>query len=188
MLLKKSAVPYLAALAHVRQVDSSGSIDWEELVAASKAYLAAEAASDMCTAAHARLREGSGSIPRVDSAPRALASGPVSMGSLVSADERAVASAVRNELGPVSVNINATIGVVVDPDVKEGETEEETAAIVERLTQRADDTEEALKQRLVNFAANRDAVAATFESVALSVDGNRDPDTVWGEIDAFLSK
>jgi adenylate kinase len=69
-----------------------------------------------------------------------------------------------------------------------GETDEETEAIVARLTQRADDTEEALKQRLVNFAANRDSVAATFESVALNVDGNRDPEVVWGEVDAFLSK
>jgi len=69
-----------------------------------------------------------------------------------------------------------------------GETEEETAAIMERLTQRGDDTEEALKQRLVNFAANRDSVAATFSSIALTVDGNRDPETVWAEVDAYLSK
>ena len=58
----------------------------------------------------------------------------------------------------------------------------------EALMQRADDTEEALKQRLVNFAANRDAVAQTFASVALTVDGNRDPETVWAEVDAYLSK
>ena len=69
-----------------------------------------------------------------------------------------------------------------------GEMDEETEAIMARLTQRADDTEEALKQRLVNFAANRDAVAATFASVALTVDGNRDPETVWAEVDAYLSK
>lgn len=69
-----------------------------------------------------------------------------------------------------------------------GETDEETQAIMDRLTQRADDTEEALKQRLVNFAANRDAVAQTFASVALTVDGNRDPETVWAEVDAYLSK
>lgn len=50
----------------------------------------------------------------------------------------------------------------------------------------ADDTEEALKTRLVTFAANRDAVASTFASIATTVDGNRDPEVVWGEIDAFL--
>ena len=32
------------------------------------------------------------------------------------------------------------------------------------------------------------AVAATFASVALTVDGNRDPETVWAEVDAYLSK
>ena len=60
--------------------------------------------------------------------------------------------------------------------------------IVARLTQRDDDTEEALKTRLVNFAANRDSVAAAFASIALTVDGNRAPDEVWADLDAFLSK
>ena len=51
----------------------------------------------------------------------------------------------------------------------------------------ADDTEEALKQRLQTFGENRDAVAATFASIALTVDGNRDPELVFADIDAFLS-
>ena len=60
--------------------------------------------------------------------------------------------------------------------------------IVGRLTQRDDDTEEALKTRLVNFAANRDAVAEAFSRISLVVDGNRSPDEVWADIDAFLEK
>jgi len=59
--------------------------------------------------------------------------------------------------------------------------------VMGRLEQRADDTEDALKVRLETFALNRDAVAATFADISMVVDGNRDPDLVWGEIDAGLS-
>jgi len=68
-----------------------------------------------------------------------------------------------------------------------GETEEETAAIMERLTQRGDDTEEALKVRLENFAANREAVASAFSAISLTVDGNRAPEEVWADIKAFIT-
>ena len=57
---------------------------------------------------------------------------------------------------------------------------------MDRLTQRGDDTEEALKKRLEVFAANRDSVAATFSSIAMTVDGNRSPDEVWADIKAFI--
>ena len=56
-----------------------------------------------------------------------------------------------------------------------------------RLEQRADDTEEALTVRLATFAKNRDAVAATFANIASSIDGNRDPELVWADVDAALS-
>ena len=62
------------------------------------------------------------------------------------------------------------------------------AEIEARLTQRGDDTEDALKTRLVNFAANRDAVAEAFSRISLVVNGNRAPDDVWSDIDAFLEK
>jgi len=79
-----------------------------------------------------------------------------------------------NPMEEVDEEGNKTGKYVIDEDV------------MNRLEQRADDTEEALKTRLVTFAANRDAVASTFASIATTVDGNRDPEVVWGEIDAFL--
>ena len=60
--------------------------------------------------------------------------------------------------------------------------------ILARLEQRADDTEEALKTRLVNFNKNKTAIEATFQSIAMSVDGNRPPAKVWDDIKAFLEK
>ena len=60
--------------------------------------------------------------------------------------------------------------------------------IMARLTQRGDDTAEALEKRLIAFAANRDSVAAQFASIALTINGNRPPAEVWADLDAFLSK
>ena len=51
-----------------------------------------------------------------------------------------------------------------------------------------DDTEEALTKRLETFGKNRDAVAAAFSSIAITVDGNRAPDDVWADVEAFLDK
>ena len=59
--------------------------------------------------------------------------------------------------------------------------------VMARLTQRDDDTEEALKKRLEGFAKNKDATTAVFQDIALSIDGNRDPSLVWEDIDAFLA-
>ncbi len=67
----------------------------------------------------------------------------------------------------------------------DGEDKEEVLA---RLVQRPDDTEEALRTRLVNFAANRDAVSAAFASCAADIDGNRDKDVVFEDIKKFLSR
>jgi len=58
--------------------------------------------------------------------------------------------------------------------------------ILARLTQRDDDTEEALKKRLESFSANRDAVAAAYSAMKTEIDGNRDPDTVYADIKAYL--
>jgi len=58
--------------------------------------------------------------------------------------------------------------------------------VMARLTQRDDDTEEALKKRLENFTANKDAVAAAYASMSKAVDGNRDPAVIWEEIKAYL--
>ena len=69
-----------------------------------------------------------------------------------------------------------------------GETDEETEAIMARLEQRKDDTEEALKTRLVNFNSNKTAIEEKFSAIALTVDGNRAPDDVWADIDAFFQK
>ena len=57
---------------------------------------------------------------------------------------------------------------------------------MDRLTQRADDTEEALKTRLATFASNREAIAQAFASIATTVDGNRHPDEVWADVQKFL--
>ena len=46
-------------------------------------------------------------------------------------------------------------------------------------------TDLSLRQSL---EANRVSVAAAFASIALTVDGNRAPDEVWADLDAFLSK
>ena len=59
--------------------------------------------------------------------------------------------------------------------------------VMGRLTQRADDTEEALGQRLVTFHQNVETIAATFGDISQKVDGNRAPDEVWADIEAFLN-
>ena len=60
--------------------------------------------------------------------------------------------------------------------------------VISRLTQRADDTEEALRSRLASYAKNKAAVAAAFAEVAKEVDGNRKPDDVWADIREFLTE
>ena len=67
----------------------------------------------------------------------------------------------------------------------EGDDAEEIKA---RLTQRADDTEEALRTRLKGFAANRAALSAAFSTIIKTVDGNRAPTAVWDDIKKFLTQ
>jgi len=69
------------------------------------------------------------------------------------------------------------------PKTEEGEPDE---AVIERLVQRADDTEDTLIKRLENFAANREAISTTFAPIAKTVDGNRDPAEVFADISKFL--
>jgi len=64
---------------------------------------------------------------------------------------------------------------------------EEAEAITARLTQRADDTEEALRTRLKGFAANKAAISSAFRDIIKHVDGNRDPKAVWEDIKKFLA-
>lgn len=60
--------------------------------------------------------------------------------------------------------------------------------VMARLTQRDDDTEEALAKRLESFSANRESVAAAYNAFSLTVDGNRPVDDVWADICAYLDK
>ena len=60
-------------------------------------------------------------------------------------------------------------------------------AIVARLTQREDDTEEALAKRLEAFDSNRAAIEDAFSAMAKVVDGNREKSSVWEDVKAFFS-
>ena len=60
--------------------------------------------------------------------------------------------------------------------------------IKDRLTQRADDTEEKLKPRLENYHTNLAAILDSYADKMFKLDGNRDPAVVWEEIKAELSK
>ena len=61
-------------------------------------------------------------------------------------------------------------------------------AVMARLTQRGDDTVEALTKRLESFSKNRDAVAAAYSGISIELNGNRAPDAVWADICAYLEK
>ena len=79
----------------------------------------------------------------------------------------------------------------VDPDDESEEAAAkataETEAIVARLTQREDDTEEALAKRLEAFDSNRAAIEDAFSAMAKVVDGNRDKSAVWETVKAFFA-
>ena len=73
----------------------------------------------------------------------------------------------------------------VETSPPEGDDAEEVTA---RLTQRDDDTEEALKKRLEQFGMNREAVSAAFASISVTIDGNRSPGEVWEDVKEFLDR
>lgn len=54
--------------------------------------------------------------------------------------------------------------------------------VLNRLEQRSDDTEEKVKVRLEQFHANVDAVKDSYTEIMVTIDGDRSPDVVSGEI------
>jgi len=56
------------------------------------------------------------------------------------------------------------------------------AEIVPRLTQRADDTEEACRNRLAQHAANVEAVLGSYADMCVTIDGNRAKDAVFADV------
>jgi len=54
--------------------------------------------------------------------------------------------------------------------------------IVPRLTQRADDTEEACRNRLAQHAANVEAVLGSYPDMCVNIDGNRDKMDVFADV------
>lgn len=69
------------------------------------------------------------------------------------------------------------------------DSEDGTAAeIMERLTQREDDTEETVRKRLAAYASNKTAVQDAFSNICMVVDANRDKGVIWEEIKTFLEQ
>jgi len=60
------------------------------------------------------------------------------------------------------------------------------ADIVDRLTQRSDDNEEAARNRLATHARNVDAVLDNYRDIMVQIDGNRDKEAVFNDIMAAL--
>ena len=60
--------------------------------------------------------------------------------------------------------------------------------IAGRLTQRSDDTEEAITERVKNFHDNLDSILGAYTDCMLRVDGNRDANLVWAQLRANLPK
>ena len=56
--------------------------------------------------------------------------------------------------------------------------DDDDGAILSRLEQRSDDTEEKVKVRLTQFHANVDAVRGSYADIAVEVDGTRRPEEV----------
>ena len=59
--------------------------------------------------------------------------------------------------------------------------------VVPRLQQRSDDTEEKARNRLAVHARNVDAVRGMYQSTLKVIDGNRDKQAVFGEIQAAIA-
>jgi adenylate kinase len=60
--------------------------------------------------------------------------------------------------------------------------------IANRLTQRSDDTEEAIMVRVKNFHSNVNAIIDAYLPQLLSVDGTRAPTLVWNEIQSRINR
>uniref|UniRef100_A0A6U3WS76 Adenylate kinase active site lid domain-containing protein n=1 Tax=Ditylum brightwellii TaxID=49249 RepID=A0A6U3WS76_9STRA len=90
-------------------------------------------------------------------------------------DEKLVARVVGRRIDPVTKN---SYHVDFNPP-PEGE-------IADRVIQRDDDTEEKVKVRLEGYHANISAIKSFYESSMVQVDGDRDKNQVWDEIQVAL--
>ena len=92
---------------------------------------------------------------------------------------------------PDEVLVARVTGRRLDPetgDIYHLEFKPPPEEIKDRLTQRADDTEEKLKPRLENYHTNLAAILDSYTDKMFKLDGNRDPAVVWEEIKAELNK
>jgi adenylate kinase len=75
-------------------------------------------------------------------------------------------------------------GIIYHMKYKPPPTEE----IALRLTQRSDDTEEAIMVRVQNFHANVLAIIDAYQNQLVSVDGTRAPSVVWSELNTRIER
>ena len=75
-------------------------------------------------------------------------------------------------------------GIIYHIKYKPAPTEE----IAARLTQRSDDTEDAIMVRIQNFHANVLAIIDAYQNQLVSVDGTRAPAVVWAELQTRISR
>jgi adenylate kinase len=90
---------------------------------------------------------------------------------------------------PDDVLVERVVGRRLDPvtgDIYHMKFKPPPADIAGRLTQRSDDTEEALRARLASHHANVAAVLSYYEDVLVTVDGTGSMEEVFGVIDAAL--
>ncbi|CAK7338514.1 unnamed protein product [Dovyalis caffra] len=64
----------------------------------------------------------------------------------------------------------------------------ETEEIKARLVTRPDDTEEKVKARLEIYKKNVEAISSTYSNIMVKIDGNRQKEVVFEEIDSLLSQ
>lgn len=62
-----------------------------------------------------------------------------------------------------------------------------TTEIAKRLIQRDDDVDLKVKNRLVQYHSNLQALKDTYKNILMTVNGNQDPNKVFEEIDRYLS-
>ena len=91
---------------------------------------------------------------------------------------------------PDSVLVERVVGRRTDP--KTGKiyhmtfSPPEDEEVLDRLEQRSDDTEEKVVVRLEQFHANVDAVKDSYTDISVTIDGNRAPGDVSGDIIAAI--
>ncbi|XP_068649414.1 adenylate kinase 5, chloroplastic [Aristolochia californica] len=93
---------------------------------------------------------------------------------------------------PDEVLIDRCIGRRMDPATRKiyhiKNFPPETEEIKGRLVTRPDDTLEKVKSRLETYKRNAEAVSSTYLNVLKKIDGNRQKEIVFGEIESFLLK